>query len=116
MTQKNINNNYKKKVEQQVPKKGMIKCCVSSDLHTLSNLDVDVMGHLELAERGNCTIALMGPRKQVLIAMRKIFHLHLTRLREISCLKVHFRSLCNLRNQQNKAVNTFTAALLNSWF
>lgn len=119
-TQKNINNIYmyikRQVLSNRYLKKGILKHCVCSDLHTLSNLDVDVMGHLELAKRGHCTIALMGPRKQVLIAMRKIFHLHLTRLRKISCLKMHFRSLWNLRNQENKAVNIFsTTALLNSW-
>lgn len=73
--------------------------CVCLEKHTFSNFNVDVVGHFELTKGSNCPIALLGPGKQVLVAVRKSFCLHLTGLREIPCLKVNFRTLRNLKNK-----------------
>lgn len=40
-------------------------------VHTFSDFDVDVLSHLELRERGDCPVLLLGPIEELLIAVGK---------------------------------------------
>lgn len=60
-----------------------------SPVRTFSDFDVDVLSHPELRERGDCSVLLLRPVEEVLIAMGEGLFLDLAGEREVSRLKVN---------------------------
>lgn len=56
-------------------------------VHTFSDFDVDVLSHLELRERGDCPVLLLGPVEELLIAVGKGLLLYVGEEGEVFRLK-----------------------------
>lgn len=57
-------------------------------VHTFSHFDVDILSSPQLREGGDCPVLLLGPVKEVLIAMGKRLLLDLAGEGEVSRLEV----------------------------